>query len=1017
MITANEIIDRINIVNQSMKQSLCERSPEDSINEFIRSIGRSLRACGIFIYVAACKEKYRCVFHWKDGSVPVVDEMKAIDEHDLVPEWWETIHGGKIVFATDMEAYRESCPTAYEQLRRVGIQSVVVCPVILENELYGFVVFSNPAAEFMQSGDSIYEIVANYIGIMLRHRKNSNFINELTHYDKVTGLYNLNIFHHNVARITGDVSRGALTGAWDVICFNISNFKVVNDQRGYAAGDELLRDMAALLMETVGKDNLTRGHADHFYCIVEDVRAEDVIQSAHDAMLRNVSGRVDIYAGIYTMTGREKDAAEAMGYAELASDEASNDFVKYYRRFVSQMADREKRNAYIIKNVDEAIENGWIKVYYQPVYGTLSRKVYSFEALARWVDPKYGFMNPGEFIYVLEEAHLLYKVDLYMLEQVCRDIERLDRAGVTMHASVNISRNDLDVPGFHQSVNAILGRYHVWHDAIAMEITESALVDHEDMIQQHISIFHEDGYEVWLDDFGSGYSSLNALQHFDFDMMKIDMMFLRNPTSRTEDILKDVIDMSKKLGISCLTEGVETEEQMKFLMDTGCSYIQGYYISRPKPMEEIETMMKQSGLETETKSDRRFFNEIAHTNLMFRADPYIGKGYEPSEDPKIVSIIEQINGKLKTIYTNETGTRWLTKQGIKTEEERNRSNDKSEINAYVALREGIRKLRRRGDVTEEYFHDAIFPGKMRIQLITVFENRRAFLVTGFRNDNIAADFNFEDLAGGVPSAVFIYKAYGDENILFANQKCFEMFGCVNMAEFMDVTKGSFHSLVHPDDIARIEDSIWRQINDPKNANRGYLVFRATKKDGTEMLLLGAGQLISHKTYGDVFFALLFERDTQTKIWQNALKKRERLRLEAKEGGEKVIRLSALEAAGFIEDMASVFDMARLVDFKHSKVLRIEEDGVMHYESGQCFDVWNARTNCRTCISRMAYETKSQAARIDMIEGNMVAVMARYLEIEGQPHVMELAYKVKANGQIPSETRENLIKYLGGRILW
>lgn len=206
-------------------------------------------------------------------------------------------------------------------------------------------------------------------------------------------------------------------------------------------------------------------------------------------------------------------------------------------------------------------------------------------------------MNPADFIGILEEARKIWEVDLYILRETCRCMQKEKSEGrEVLRASVNLSRFDLAVPDIHARINTILDQYGIDHRMISIEITESALAAHEEMIERHIVQFHTDGYKVWLDDFGSGYSSFNALQNFDFDLLKIDMQFLRKQNHRTPGILSSIVDLTKDLDIGSVTEGVETREQYEFLKKIGCGMLQGYYFSKPVPEEEFAAEMERKRL-------------------------------------------------------------------------------------------------------------------------------------------------------------------------------------------------------------------------------------------------------------------------------------------------------------------------------------------------------------------------------------------------------------------------------------
>lgn len=230
---------------------------------------------------------------------------------------------------------------------------------------------------------------------------------------------------------------------------------------------------------------------------------------------------------------------------------------------------------YIIQNFDRALDNHWIQVYYQPVVRSMTRTVCGAEALVRWIDPDKGMISPGQFIPVLEETEKICRLDLYVFHQVCRHYREVtDHGEETIPVSVNLSRVDFTHGNLVADIDRISRKYGVPREFTHVEITESAFVENIDNVNPYIEKFHELGYQVWMDDFGSGYSSLGVLQKYSFDVIKIDMSFLRNFNAKSKTIITAIVKMAKEIGIQTLAEGVETEEQFLFLKNIGCEKIQ-----------------------------------------------------------------------------------------------------------------------------------------------------------------------------------------------------------------------------------------------------------------------------------------------------------------------------------------------------------------------------------------------------------------------------------------------------------
>lgn len=272
---------------------------------------------------------------------------------------------------------------------------------------------------------------------------------------------------------------------------------------------------------------------------------------------------------------------------------------------------------YIQTHIDEALEKGWIRLYYQPVVRALSRTLAGYEALARWQDPVRGLISPAAFIPALEEIHAIHKLDLYMVDQICSLYgPRNDLGFPTVPISFNLSRLDFFDCDIHAEISRRVDRAGVPHGNLAIEITESVFVQDMSVIAPILDQFRQDGYSLWMDDFGSGYSSLNVLKDYAFDTIKLDMEFLRRFTDRAKVIVESVIRMAKDLNIQTLAEGVETEAQAEFLRNIGCSLLQGFLFSKPFEMTREKVVQKDLGLIHETPEVRKYFDRAAQVDLL-----------------------------------------------------------------------------------------------------------------------------------------------------------------------------------------------------------------------------------------------------------------------------------------------------------------------------------------------------------------------------------------------------------------
>ncbi|MBQ8095448.1 MAG: EAL domain-containing protein [Clostridia bacterium] len=272
---------------------------------------------------------------------------------------------------------------------------------------------------------------------------------------------------------------------------------------------------------------------------------------------------------------------------------------------------------YILDHFQSAMDREYIQPYYQPVIRTISRQLCSFEALARWIDPERGMIYPDQFIPVLEQNNLIHLLDTCIIRQVCARIRRTVESGsVPVPVSINLSRLDFELCDIFQTVDGIATEYQIPHDFLYIEITESVMAEQEGHMQQTIARFRNAGYQVWMDDFGSAYSSLNILKDCEFNEIKLDMKFLSSFNQRSRQILTAVIQMGKEIGIHTLAEGVETLEQVRYLRNIGCEKVQGYYYGKPMPYNEAMRHLKNEDIPVEHPQDRKYYDDIGRVNFL-----------------------------------------------------------------------------------------------------------------------------------------------------------------------------------------------------------------------------------------------------------------------------------------------------------------------------------------------------------------------------------------------------------------
>ena len=470
---------------------------------------------------------------------------------------------------------------------------------------------------------------------------------------QVTGLLNMMQFMRHASVHLQDALAEPLTFMY----FDIENFKSFNQRYGFQQGNRLLRYVADLLRETFEGNLVARFNDDHFAVATQSENPGDCIQFIHERIrVYDLGLPMEVKAGIYCPPKGLTDVALIMDRAKIACNSIKNTYDLTWAEFDPSMEEELNFRSHIIRSFQEAMIEGYIEVYYQPEIRAMTGELCGFEALARWRDPVHGMISPGVFVPVLEVAHLSPQLDLYIIERVCQAIQRLRRDVPTwelLRVSVNLSRADFRLMDMVQAVEDVRLRYDVARQLLNIEVTESAQGEDEKFLQGEIARFREAGYEVWMDDFGSGYSSLNNVKDYVFDVLKIDMNFLRsfdtNPKSAI--VIRSIVNMAKELGLHTLAEGVETQEQYDFLREIGCEKLQGYLFSPPMPLDKAIAYCHGPEAKVKVEPFRlaSYYTEIGAINVL-SAEPIERRGSPEIGDALSLAILEEEGGEIRYLY-------------------------------------------------------------------------------------------------------------------------------------------------------------------------------------------------------------------------------------------------------------------------------------------------------------------------------------------------------------------------------
>ena len=453
----------------------------------------------------------------------------------------------------------------------------------------------------------LFGIVAIFLAAMiimlLIQWRNGRKITEMAYRDDVTGGANWQKF---VAVCNTRLSsKGWWRSKHAVLCIDVNRFTIYNDYYGQKAGDRLLQYIAETLeLMCSSREMSARRSTDIFVAMWSYSSAEELNKRINDLFELIKDGpnseNVSLSVGVYLMNDDDKDVIHAADMASIAKQTVKDAKVNTVTYFDEKIRAQMTEEHELEKLMHVALENDEFKLFLQPKHRVQDGALGGAEALVRWISPEKGFISPGKFIPLFEKNGFVGPVDNYILEQLCIfQRNRLRKGYKTVPISVNVSRVQLSDPNLAHEICAIVDKHSVPHKYIDIELTESACFDDMEVLITTINQLRSMGFPVSMDDFGSGYSSLNLLKELPFDTLKIDGEFFRNVTdeNRANIVVKNIIDLAKSLNMAVVAEGIEKQEQVDFLKTTECDLIQGYFYSKPISAKDFEEYMANYKIE------------------------------------------------------------------------------------------------------------------------------------------------------------------------------------------------------------------------------------------------------------------------------------------------------------------------------------------------------------------------------------------------------------------------------------
>ncbi|MBO5575162.1 MAG: EAL domain-containing protein [Ruminococcus sp.] len=458
------------------------------------------------------------------------------------------------------------------------------------------------AADFITKPFDMPQVICARVGHSIELAEDSVIIHE-TERDELTGLFHKEFFFQYGKRLDELNNNMPM----DAVMIDINRFHVVNELYGRSYGDLVLKIIGESLHELVSKTGglACRRDNDQFYIYLphsDDLKLK-LPQYIAEIDKRINDSNISLRFGVYSDDGSEQFMEHRFDYARVACQKLRSSYVSRFAFYNDEQHSKELFAERLINDMDKALSEKQFKVYYQPKYSISGDRAQlsSAEALIRWFHPEFGMVSPGQFISLFEDNGLIQKLDRFVWNEAAVQIKQWKEIyGIDIPVSVNVSRVDMFNAHLADILENIAKQNSLDNSMLLLEITESAYTDDSEQIIETVNKLRGCGFRIEMDDFGSGYSSLNMLTSLPIDALKLDMKFIRGicESEKNERLVGIMIEIARLLEVPVIAEGVETKEQMELLKKLGCDIIQGYYFSKPLPPEEfgalIEKELKES---------------------------------------------------------------------------------------------------------------------------------------------------------------------------------------------------------------------------------------------------------------------------------------------------------------------------------------------------------------------------------------------------------------------------------------
>lgn len=566
---------------------------DQTINAVLTQIGEFLVSDRAYVFEIK-DELMNNTHEWTaPGISPQLEKLQQLDL-SLISDWLPFFEKNDCIIIDDVEQLQKTNPAAYATLHAQEITSLIAAPIFLDNKLAGYIGIDNYDSEKIKNSSYLLLSMSIFLSYAIRHRNHVDMLHRLSYHDLLTNALNRNAFMDVLSQF-----RPGQYASAGIIYIDINGMKEINDFYGHHQGDKILITTVAKVFNLFKPDELFRIGGDEFVIITYDLTETDFYEKFN--LLRNIfCEKTNLPFSIATGSCWVKSPSDLNSLLQQADSAMYTDKKKFY--YGKEKTSRYRHNLDDILNLanysalQEALTAGQFCIYFQPKISLDTEEFIGSEALIRYINQAGEIIAPNNFIPILEEARLIKMLDLYVFEEVCKQINIWKERKLRVKpASINLSRSTLSYHFLADQLLALITKHNIDISLLELEVTETAEVDNQLVFSQALEKLKEYGFSISIDDFGVRNASLSLFTTINFDILKLDRSLVKTlaQNQKARILIRSLAVICSDLGIKLIAEGVETLEQLDILKELRCNEVQGYLFSKPLPLNDFENKYLQ----------------------------------------------------------------------------------------------------------------------------------------------------------------------------------------------------------------------------------------------------------------------------------------------------------------------------------------------------------------------------------------------------------------------------------------